>query len=91
MTVEDLLNSVSAAELAEWQAYFAFEPFGDEWLRSSYVCAMTGNAAGGKRGGGKFKPQEFLPVKPPRRHVRMSSEQMLAAFKIIANGNNRVA
>ena len=84
MTVERLLNEISAAELSEWAAYYRFEPFGDEWQQTSYICAMTGNAAGGRKGGGKFKPQDFMPVKQPIRRARQTGEQMLSIFRMLA-------
>jgi len=89
MTVEQLLDGISAAELAEWQAYYRFEPFGDEWQQTSYLCAMTGNAAGGKKGGGRFKPQDFMPANPPIRRARQTGEQMLSIFRLIAHGHHR--
>lgn len=86
MTVERLLDEMSAAELAEWRAFYTFEPFGEEWKQTSYICTMLGNSAGGKKGGGKFKPEDFLPIKIPLRHrvQRQSPEQMLDAFRLMA-------
>lgn len=87
MTVEQLLDSITSAELAEWQAYYGLEPFGESWRQSATVCAMVGNAAGGKKKGGSFTPDDFLPAKPksgPRKIAkqRMSSEQMLKNLKM---------
>jgi len=86
MTVERLLNEMSAAELAEWIAFYTVEPFGEDWKQTSYVCTMTGNASGGKRGGKPFEPSDFLPVKPSIRHTakRQTPEQMLNIFRLIS-------
>lgn len=85
MTVEELLTRMSAAELAEWQAYYVCEPFGEDWKQTSYLCSMVGNAAGGHRRG-KFEPEDFLPVKPTIAQTakRQSSDEMLAIFKQLA-------
>jgi hypothetical protein len=82
MTVEELLDRISSAELSEWVAYYRSEPFGNDWQQTSYLCAMVGNGAGGKKNGGTFKPADFLPVKPLKR--RQTGEQMLAIFRILA-------
>jgi hypothetical protein len=64
-------------------AAYRHEPFGNDWQQTSYICAMVGNGAGGKKNGGTFKPQDFLPVKPPQK--RQTGEQMLAIFRILAS------
>jgi len=85
MTVAELCARMSAAELAEWRAYYRVEPFGESWKQTAYQCAMAGNIAGGKRGGGKFTPDDFLPVKPLIAHrPAQTSDQMLSIFKLLA-------
>jgi hypothetical protein len=85
-TVEELLSRISAAELAEWQAYYAIEPFGETWKQTSYLCAMVGNGAGGKKGGGNFKPDDFMPVRLSRRlrARRQRPDEMLNVFRMLA-------
>lgn len=76
---------MSAAELAEWQAYYTLEPFGEAWKQTSYVCSMVGNAAGGKRGGKPWTPDEFLPVKRRKQEPkRQTPEEMLSIFRMMA-------
>jgi hypothetical protein len=45
MTVGELLARISSAELTEWMAYDAIEPFGEERadLRAGIVAAVTAN------------------------------------------------
>ena len=76
---------MTAAELAEWQAYYQIEPFGAEWRRTASTCAMIGNAAGGRKGKA-FSPDDFLPVKPLLRHTakRQTPQQMLSIFRLMA-------
>ena len=69
----------------EWQAYYRLAPFGESWKQSASICAMVGNAAGGKKGGGKFKPDDFLPVKPLiASRPKQSGKQMLSMFRMLA-------
>lgn len=88
MTVENLLDGMTAAEFTDWQAFYRVEPFGDEWRQTGEICAMVGNAAGGKRNGGSFTPRDFLPIKPLLKHIyagcKQTGAQMLAAFKLLA-------
>jgi hypothetical protein len=85
MTVDELLSRISLDEFLRWQAYFAFEPFGDAWLRTAMTLAMAGNCAGGKRGGRSFRPDDFMPVKAPRGpQRRMSGKEILSIFRGLA-------
>jgi hypothetical protein len=56
MTVGDLLARISSAELTEWMAFDAIEPFGDERadLRAGIVAAVTAN-------------HSFAPPSKPKR------------------------
>jgi hypothetical protein len=56
---------VSGPELDEWRAFYQLEPFGQDWLQTALACAVSAQGALKKRGGGGFKPDDFLPVKPP--------------------------
>lgn len=88
MTVEAMLGQMSASELSEWLAFYRVEPFGEPWRATGEVCAMIGNANGGKRGGGKFSFHDFLPIRPLIRHtvsaMRQTGAQMLAIFRSLA-------
>ena len=84
MTVNELLDRMSMDELAEWMAYYEIEPFGESWKQTAYICSMVGNAAGGKKGGRPFQPDEFLPAKSRPRHRRMSGDEILSVFRLMA-------
>jgi hypothetical protein len=38
--VDQVLAELSGDELAEWQAYYALEPWGDEWKRTALVAML---------------------------------------------------
>lgn len=56
MTVGDLLARISSAELTEWMAFDAIDPFGDERadLRAGVIAAVTAN-------------HSFAPPSKPKR------------------------
>jgi hypothetical protein len=95
-TVEELLDRISAAELAEWRAYWQFEPFGEPWRQTALLAASVRNANGGKGGGRGFSIDDFLPCKTPQSNGkrpgrsirdsvrRMSSKQLLDTFRLFA-------
>ena len=79
-TVEELQERVSSKEFTRWMVFWESEPFGNEWRQTALTCMMVANSAGGKKGGGSFALDDFMPVKP-----RISQQQLegkiLAAFK----------
>ena len=56
MTVGDLLARISSAEVTEWMAFDAIDPFGEPRadLRTGMICAVTAN-------------HSFAPPTSPRR------------------------
>jgi hypothetical protein len=66
MTVAELLARISSAELTEWMAFDAIEPFGEARadLRAGIVAAVTAN-------------HSFAPPRQPRK----PSDYMLFAEK----------
>lgn len=66
MTVAELGRRMSSAELTEWMAYAALEPFGPrrEDLRAGLVTATLYNVNQGKRGR-FFHGEEFLGLTEP--------------------------
>ena len=61
MTVAELLERISSRELAEWQAYYMLEPFGEERkdLRAGTISATVANIARGEQK--PFQPSDFMP------------------------------
>ena len=60
-----MLEDMTPRQLDEWAAFYDVEPFGESWRQNSYICAMIGNSFGGKKGGGTFQPQDFMPIPIP--------------------------
>lgn len=78
----ELLSSTDARELAEWQAFEAIEPFGEERddLRAGQVCAVVANV---NRGSGSkvYSAKDFLLYREPQTaddHANFL--KMVAAF-----------
>ena len=66
-TVRELLDDLDAAELQEWLAYYALDPWTEDRadLRAGVVAAVVANV-NSKRG--RFKPSDFMPrYGPPRK------------------------
>jgi len=57
-----MLDGAPASLLREWQAFYELEPFGEIRgdLRAANICLTIAQAMGGKKGGGKFKLQDFM-------------------------------
>lgn len=58
------LAHISARELAEWEAYYAIEPFGEERadLRAGIIAATVANAhRDAKKHKHGFKAEDFMP------------------------------
>ena len=66
-TVQELLESVSSAELTEWYAYYAIEPFDAQRddLRAAIVASTVANVAPRRKGSRTYKTEDFLPYRPP--------------------------
>ena len=56
-TVQELGDSLSSAELAEWVAFWSIEPFGDLWRQTGSICCTTALVNGNKFS----KPEDFMP------------------------------
>jgi len=84
MTVQELLARISGRELAEWQAYFRLEPFGEERadLRAAIVAATVANTARDrKRRRRPFQAAEFMPHF--ERKAQQSWEEQLQIVEMI--------
>lgn len=66
-TVAELLSSLDARELAEWFAFAAIEPFGEERddLRAGQVCAVVANV-NRSQGGKTYSAKDFLLYREPQ-------------------------
>jgi hypothetical protein len=72
----ELLESVDAEELAEWEAYWKIEPWGDEWRQTARLTTALCTAWG-------CKNLEEEMIMPSYRKPPQSAEQMLAELRKI--------
>ncbi len=61
----ELLESVDAAELAEWEAYWTIEPWGDEWRQAARLATALCTAWGAKG----LKEETLMPSHRKRRQT----------------------
>lgn len=69
MTRRTLLRNLDAAELAEWEEYWALEPFENTWQMTAKICLSVVTAGGvKKRNGSKWTEEDFMPAgyRPPK-------------------------
>jgi hypothetical protein len=70
----ELLETLDAAELAEWEAFWKIEPWGDEWRQVARLATALCTAWGSKN-----LEEEMLM--PSHRRPPQTKEQMLAELK----------
>ena len=81
MTVRRLVSELGPGEFQEWMAFERLEPT-PEAVLAAQICAVTANAGGGKKGGGSFSVQDFLPVQGDAGR-RQSDDQVYAALTAV--------
>jgi hypothetical protein len=90
-----LLERLTSAQIAEWLAYYAIEPFGYrvDWLRTGVVASTIANASRARRSR-KFAPEDFMPKEPDLGPPKKQTMEQLkdAVLKIYAMAKrNRLA
>jgi hypothetical protein len=87
-TVDELLGSLDAVDIAEWMAFDRIEPFGEERadLRMAIVACTIANANRGK-GQKAFKVDDFMPKFEPRK--KQTVTQMGRMLGLIAAANKK--
>ena len=84
--VDGLLEQIPAELFTEWIAYYRQEPFGDEWLQTSYICSIVRNLLATKESD-ILDLDYFVPSftdkkkRPPRFDAKAHEAQMAAMFK----------
>ncbi len=84
---------MSSAEFAEWMAYYAIEPFGEERadLRMGVLASLIANInRDPKKQREPFTPSDFMPrfeVEPQPK--RVGWQEMLAKMKAIKGDKSR--
>jgi hypothetical protein len=62
LDVESVLAELSAAQLAEWQAYYQLEPFGGQWQQTALLASLIANAnRDPEQKPEPFTVEDFLP------------------------------
>ncbi len=84
--MDGLLDEIPAELFTEWIAYYRVEPFGDEWLQTSYICAIVRNLLATKESE-LIDLDYFVPTftekqkRPPRFDAKAHEAKMAAMFK----------
>ena len=81
MTVGELLRRIDSRELAEWMAYYAIEPFGEERddLRTGIIASTMANSWRGK-GQKSMQPADFMPRFDGKKPKGQSLKDAKATF-----------
>lgn len=84
MTVEEMLNRMTSAELVSWRAFSQVEMIGPdrEDLRAGIVASAVYNANRASRASKVHKPIDHMPFQKAEKenaHKAMSVEQQVAA------------
>lgn len=84
MPVSELLQRVSAPEMAEWLAFFDLEPFGPRMddLRCGIVASTIANVNRGK-GAKAFAPKDFTPWADDEQHYSGPEREARAVERLI--------
>ena len=87
-TVGELQERMSSAEFTYWIAFYGLEPFGGEvemW-RMGMLASTTANAAGPKRGGKPWNPDDFIPKREITPTSQSSAEQRAILQSMVTHG-----
>lgn len=60
--VDEVLAELSGEELAEWQAFYALEPWGDDWKRTALLAMLLAEThRNADERSEPFRMDEFMP------------------------------
>lgn len=79
-----LLEALSARQLAEWQQYYALEPFGhpiESW-RAGMLASVIARPNSRKR----LKASDFIPPEPETKRDKIASFKASLAHLVKRNG-----
>jgi hypothetical protein len=83
VNVDQMLDSITSEQFAEWVAFYRCEPFGEGWMQTSYICSMMVNILASSRADqvnlDHFLP-EFAQQKPQKMTVADDEAEMAALF-----------
>lgn len=83
-----MLAGMTAGQVAEWEAFFALEPWGGQRddLRAGKIAAAVCNASPFRAGGATRYPSDFFPTlaePKPRATARQVQEKANNFFRLI--------
>ena len=82
-----LLGAITSRQFAEWQAFYALDPFGDQRadLRAGIVCATMSNRWRGKNENPK-EPLDFMPFRQEPEQTPEDMRRTLRGLLGMING-----
>lgn len=90
MTVDEMLDRISAHELAEWGEEYKLMPFGSQWQQTTRICGVIADAMGmKKKDGSSFTDADFYPFLIKRVMSVESSESIAAKLTVLADRNKQ--
>lgn len=91
-TARELTAALTAGELAEWEAYYGLEPWGEQRadLRAGIIAA-TAAAPWRKAGSPPPRPTDYMPRFEAGPGAPQSDEQMGQALRALAERAGRAA
>jgi len=86
--VDGMLAAMPSELFAEWIAYHQQEPWGDDWMQTSFICAVASNLLASKKSElvdlDHYLPKFGTEDKPPRRRVGIGEDE--AAMRAVYGG-----
>jgi hypothetical protein len=79
--VDLLLDSLTSKQISEWVAFYALEPFGNEWLQTGTLGAVIANAhRDPKTTPRAYEAKDFIPRE---EDPAKSSDELLAVARMM--------
>ena len=81
-----MLEEMPSELFSEWVAYHQTAPWGDDWMQTSFICAVASNLLASKRSElvdlDHYVPKFGSDAKKPRRRVGIGEDEaaMAAAY-----------
>ena len=71
-----MLDEMPTELLDEWIAFYRLEPFGEEWLQTSYLCSIVLNLAAKD----PVELDHFVPDFTEKKNTVINDESQMAAM-----------
>lgn len=71
-----MLDEMPTELLDEWMAFYRLEPFGEEWLQTSYLCSIVLNLAAKEA----VDLDHFVPDFTEKKTTVINDEAQMAAM-----------